>query len=177
MSSAVFQSNEGTQFPTTAEMTARAYELLSVRPVDALVSYGELATALGLDPSLDNRARGAVLRAGRRLLIEQRKKVVNVRTVGYRIIKPTEHVGVSQNEQKKARRWLREALKTVTHVALEGLTPTEVARVMTEQARAAIALTMARRVTRAKELPTRGDLHLPSTARLVDMMTRKADKR
>jgi hypothetical protein len=167
------RSGEGAQFPTMQEMKARAFDLLQGRAFGDVVTYAEFEAALSVNPNTDRRARTAVLRAARRLLVEQHKKSVNVRNVGYRIVKPNEHVGVSQAEQRRARRWLREALKTATYVALDDLSPTEVARVMTEQARAAVQVAMTKRLANVKELPARSELALPSGTRLVEMM-RKA---
>jgi alkylated DNA nucleotide flippase Atl1 len=170
----VMAFNEGTQFPTTAEMTLRAFEAMRELPHDTVVTYEQITAVLGLDPSLDRRARAATLRAGRRLLTEHKKKLVNVRTTGYRIVRPEEQVGVSQSEQRRARRWLRESLKTVTFVALDNLPAVEVARVMTEQARAAIQVAMTNRMTRAKELPAKSDISVPSADKLLAMMRKRS---
>jgi alkylated DNA nucleotide flippase Atl1 len=167
------QSHEGAQFPTTKEMRTRAFDLLAKLPFDTLVTYQQFADVLGLNPVASHRARGAVLKAGRDLLKEHNKKIVNVKNDGYRIIRPNEHRGVSQSQQRGARRKLRDALQTVTHVALDNLTPKEVAEVMLEQARAAIQLSMTKQFSRVKDLPPRQDLHLPSSAKLVDMMRKK----
>lgn len=165
--------DEGTQFPTMQEMCAAAYAELAAHAYNTTVTYTELAGVMGIDPQRNMRARTAVLKAGRRLLREQNKKIVNVRNEGYRIVQPNEQVGVSQREQARARRWLRESLKTVTHVALDNLSPTEIAKVMTEQARVAIQVSMARRLVRMKELPPKDEIALPSPNRLLEMMRKK----
>lgn len=169
----VLRQDEGTKFPTTAEMKVRAFELLCDCPTDMLITYEQWTTVLGIDPSIDRRARSALLRAGRKLLVEQNKKLVNVRKEGYRIIKPTEHVGVSQNQQKQARRKWRDAMKTATHVIIEGLSETEVGRLMTEQARVATVYMFASRMGKVKELPSKQDLKLPSSKLLLEMIRRK----
>lgn len=166
-------ANEGTQFPTMAEMRKRVFELLAPRPYDTLITYAEFEAVLQLNPADDRRARSAVLKAARDLLQQQDKKLVNVRNEGYRIIRPNEHQNVSRHQQQRARRRLRDALETVTHIALDKLTPTEVAQVMLEQARVGIQLAITKRFARAKQLPPRNELHLPSAMKLVDMMRKK----
>lgn len=167
------QPNEGTQFPTIAEMRGRALELLRERPYDSLIAYEEFAQAIGVNPMTDRRGRSAVLKAGRDLLAAHNKKIINVREQGYRIIRPNEHAVVSQSEQRRARRLFKQSLQTVTHVALDHLTPTEIAQVMMEQARSALQVAMAKRLSRAKALPPRCELKLPSTSKLVEMMRKK----
>jgi hypothetical protein len=169
----IVPDNEGTQFPLTRLLKEKAYQRLSVTPFDTLITYAEWIELLTLDPRTDRRARGAILWAGRKVLDEQSKKVINERLTGYRICRPNEHAAQGERERKRARRWLRVSLQTVTHVALESLTPTEVAKVMTEQSRAALTLAFATRVGKMKELPAREQMALPSSQKLVDMMTRK----
>jgi hypothetical protein len=164
------EAHEGTQFPTTREMRMKALTLLSGFTFDTIVTYQQFTDTLGLNPALDRRARSAVLQAGRDLLKAQNKKLVNVKTEGYRIIRPNEHKSVSQSQQRSARRKLRDALQTVTHVALENLTPKEVAEVMLEQARTALQLNMTRRVAKMTGLPSKDELHMPSSAKLLSMM-------
>lgn len=166
-------SNEGTQFPTMQEMRDRALDVLSRHAFDEVVGYRELTDAIGLNPATSTRARAAVLKAGRTLLREHNKKIINVRNAGYRIVKPNEHVAVSKSEQARARRWLKRSLETVTHVALDDLSPGEVAKVMTEQARSALQLSFSRRIAKQKELPAKQDLELPSASRLIAMMRKK----
>jgi hypothetical protein len=171
--SETLKSHEGTQFPTSAEMRRRAFDLLAPLPFDTLIPYAQFTEALHLDPQREHRARQAVLMAGRDLLREHSKKIINVRDKGYRIIKPNEHPAVAQAQQRSARRRLREALQTVTHVALDHLTPTEVAQVMIEQARAGLQVALTKRLSRAKTLPPVRELHLPSSSKLVDMMRKR----
>jgi hypothetical protein len=166
----------GARFPLSEVLRQRAYTLLVERAYEALVTYDELTVALGLDPRIDHRARRAVLRAGRRLLRDDRKKLVNVRTVGYRIVKPSEQVDVSLVEQQRGRRWTKRGLDTLTHIALETLTPTELARLMTEQARVALQLGMARRIARVKVLPPKAQLRLPSKDRILELFRRTTPK-
>ena len=171
----ILNHDQGTKFPLSAILKERAYTLLSEKDYNTLVGYDELTTALGLDPQLDTRARFAILRAGRDLLRDQKKKLVNVRNLGYRIAQPTEQVTVSQREQARARRWYRRAAATVTHVMLEGLPPTEVAKIMLEQARVGMQLAMSQRLARTKQLPPKEQLALPSSRKLIELF-RKSTK-
>lgn len=161
------------QFPTTKEMRERALALLLPLPFDTTISYQQFTETLGLNPMTDHRARSAVLLAGKDLLKGYNKKIVNIRTEGYRIIRPNEHCAVSKRQQQSARRRLKESLQTVTHVALDQLAPTEIAQVMLEQARAAIQLSLTRKLGRMKQLPPRQELHLPSSNKIVEMMKKK----
>src|SRR5262245_26575192 len=138
------------KFPTIAEMQGKALALLLEQTDLVIVGYAQWTEVLGLNPAEDRRARTAVLKAGRVLLHEHNRRLVNVRTEGYQIVKPSDHVGVSQGEQRRSRRWLRRALATVTHVALDKLTPQEVARVMIEQSRTALAYGMLVKISRVK---------------------------
>ena len=172
----ILKHDEGVKFPLSVILRERAYALLSMREHESVVTYEELTTAMGLDPQQDTRARHAVLRAGRLLLREQRKKLLNVRNVGYQIIKPIEQVAASKKEQQRARRWLKRGLETVTHISLENLSPVDIAQIMTEQARAAIQLAMSQRLGRAKVLPPKEQLALPSSRHLVDLFRRAPRK-
>ena len=169
----VLKPKEGTQFPTRREMAAWAKAYLHDQDFDTIVTYADLTTVLGLDPQRDPRARSSVLKAGRDLLREDHKKLVNLRNVGYRIIKPNEHANQSRRENVRARRRLREALATVTYVAMERLTPAETVDALMEQARVAIQVGIHARLRRIKQLPPRNELKLPSASKLVDMMRRR----
>ena len=169
----ILEAHDGVKFPLSEVLKRRAYTLLVAQPYEAVVTYEALAEAIGLDPRTDDRARSAVLRAGRALLHDDRKKIVNVREIGYRIVKPSEQADVALNEQRRARRWYARALNTATYVALENLSPADVARIMTEQARIGLLLGMARRLGKVKTLPDRAQMVLPSKDRLVDLFRRK----
>jgi hypothetical protein len=170
----ILQADEGTKFPLSRVLRERAVAFLSPLPFNTEVTYAALSEAIGLDVVGDKRGRNAVLQAGRLLLKEQHKKLVNVRRVGYRIVAPNEQVAVSQAEQKRARRWLKRALATVTHVALNDLTPEEVAKVLTEQARVGLSLSFQRRIGKQVSLPASEQLALPSGAKLVEMFKKRA---
>lgn len=169
----LLKPTEGTKFPLSRVLRERALTALLACEVDTLIPYAYLNEAVGLDVQLDRRARGGVLQASNDLLRDHKRKVVNVRGKGYRIVRSDERVAVSQGERKKSRKWLRKALATVTHVALDSLPPEEVSRLMQEQARAALLLSLERRISKTKELPNRSDLMVPKGADLVRLFERK----
>lgn len=166
------QPHEGTQFPTTKEMRQRAYDLLAPLAFDTTVSYVQFTEALGLNPANDDRARRAVLQAGRDILKSHNKKLVNVKTEGYRILRPNEQSHRSDAEARRGRRQFKRALETATFVAMEHLTPAEIADTLQTQARRAIEVALTKKIGRAKELPPSSELHLPSSSKLVEMMRR-----
>jgi len=169
----ILRAHDGTKFPLSEVLFIRALERLRNEPYDALITYDDFAQALSLSPEKDERARRAVLRAGKTLLRECQKKIVCVRTVGYRIVKPNEQAAVSNTERARARRMMRRALQTVTYVHMADLTAEEMAKLLLEQARVGLQLAMCTRIERAKEIPTRQMLKIPPTQELLKFMTTK----
>ena len=170
------QATEGTQFPTTREMRQRAYALLMPLPFDTTVTYQQFTDAIGMNPAEDHRARRAVLQAGTDMLRLHNKKLVNLKLEGYRIIRPNEQAARADAEAARGRRQFKRALETATFVALEHLSPTEIATALQTQARRAIEVAFTKRMVRAKDLPPSQDIHLPSSAKLVAMMRRRPEK-
>lgn len=168
----LLNANEGPHFPSAAELRARVVTLFAAQSFGTLVPYTAIVTCLECDPRTDKRGRDAVLRARTELLREHQRKIVNVRQVGYRVLNPNEQVQTSQGEQARARRWYRRALGTVTYVAMQALSPEEAAKVLTEQARCAIAVSLGRKLVRQKQLPARQLLALPSGRAMVEMFTK-----
>lgn len=161
------------QFPTIKEMSGWVYELLRAKPYGATVTYGELSAVLTL-PAQEHRGRHAVLMAGRRLLVDHDKLLVNVKNTGYRVAEPREHSKQSRRFAAQGRRRMRRALVTVAHVALEALTPEERAAVLADQVRHGLALAFAQRIARRKALPPKEQIALPSGPNLVRLLTRKS---
>ena len=167
----LLKATEGTLFPLTRILRERAVERLKDVPFDTLVTYAELSAAMLLNVQAEARARTAVLWAGRFLLRTEHKQIVNVKLMGYRVIRPNEHVAVSQSQQRRSRRWLRRALETVTHIAIAELRPEEIGKVMTEQARVALSLACTSSLARAKVLPPPDQLNsIPRGAKLLDLL-------
>jgi hypothetical protein len=170
----ILRQDEGTKFPTARELRERAIAFLQPLPFDTAVTYAQLTEAIGVDVVLDRRGRQAVLQAGRFILKNSLKKLENIRTRGYRIVRSDEQAACSQNEQRRARRWLKRALETVTYVALDNLTPEDVAKVLTEQARVGLSLSFQRRLSKQKDLPAKDQIALPSGTKLVEMFKKRA---
>lgn len=159
------------QFPSVREMACWAYDFLSPLPYGRQITYRELSGVITI-PADSHRGRQAVLRAGGQLLRRDSKLLINVRTVGYQIARPNEHAAQAVRFRAGARRRLRRALDAVVHVALDGLSATEVADVLAEQVRAGLALAFERRLHRQKTLPSPDRAVLPSGKHLVRLITR-----
>ena len=96
------------------------YEAMIGRPPGTVVTYEELGDILGRDFLADRapwyQARGHVLRDASRAF-------VNIPGVGYRIVVADDHTVVAGKHEKRARRQVRSAVSTLTHVRLEEMTP------------------------------------------------------
>ncbi len=163
---------DNTKLPTMREMTDRAFARLTSCEFGQRLSYADLTAVCGADAQL-TRTRAAVLRAGRQLLRDHQKLLVNVRNEGYAVARPEEHVAESQRQQRSASRKLRRSLASVIYVRLEGMTAEEVNKVLAEQTRCALKVGMDRRLTRVRKLPKRQDVEVPSGRNIVEMMARR----
>jgi hypothetical protein len=162
-------------FPTAREMARWAYDFLAARQHGEIASYAELSTVLTIDAT-SRRGRAAVLRAGRHLLRDHSKLLINIRGVGYQIAQPNDHAGQSQRYRRLARSRLRRALDAEVHVALQALSPRELAELMAEQVRAGLTLAFERRLSRRKALPPKDQLAMPSGQRLVQLLTKSGPR-
>lgn len=160
------------QFPTVKEMSEWVYDALKARGHGEMIPYADLSSVLTIDAQ-DDRGRRAVLAAGRRLLREHSKLLVNVKNVGYHIAQPGEHAGHARRFHHAARRRLVRAVACATYVLMEQLTPEERSRVLAEQLKAGLALAFSKTITRRKALPPKEQIALPSGAKLVRLLTRK----
>ena len=161
-------------FPARAEMRAAALALLRTKHHGDVVTYRELSGVVTVDAQSE-RGRSAILRAGRTLLLDQDRLLINVRGVGYRVAHPGEHSGESKRLQKHAVRRLNRALATVVHVAMQAMSPEERARTIQEQVRAGLMLGVSRRLTKTRTLPAAPIRALPSGAQLVALSTKKRE--
>lgn len=92
---------------------------------DDVVTYDELADALGVDAKHDRVAiQGVVGQLRRKLLVKTEKAFVPVANKGYRIVKAGEHFDLAQVEQKKARRRLKRTHDLVVYTDRNGMDPT-----------------------------------------------------
>jgi hypothetical protein len=86
------------------------------------LTYDDLAQALELDPVKDRKAiRAAVRQAVPALSKGHDRSLVAVRSVGYRVVLPDEHVDLAGRQQRKSRKALVRAQTHVDHVDLSGL--------------------------------------------------------
>ena len=159
-------------WPLASDLTRWAYDFLRPLPRGATVSYAALSAALTVDAQ-DWRGRTAVLRAARKLLRDDQKLLLNVRGVGYRLGRETDHAPASRRYRRLARHRLRRAWLAATRVALEVLTPKELADLMAEQVRVGLTLAFERKLSRQPTLPPRDQVSLPSGRALVALLSKK----
>jgi hypothetical protein len=159
-------------FPTVKEMARWAYDYLKPLPFGREITYVELTSVITMRAD-SHRGRTAVLRAGRQLLRDESKLLVNVRGQGYQIARPNEHAAQAVRFRAGARRRLRRALDAVVHIALDGLSPKEVTEVLAEQVRSGLTLAFERRLGRRKALPAPNQTALPSGEKLLSLITKK----
>jgi hypothetical protein len=163
---------EGTKFPLSRVLRERALVLLRSWEEDKEIPYAALNAALEADVVHDRRARQAVLTAGEILLREDRRGVENVRSIGYRIYRADEHRRVAKTREQHGLRRFRKAAEILTATALDSLSPSEVALVLTDQARVAITLAVHKKLTRQRTLPAKSDIEVPKGSALVAMFTK-----
>src|SRR5262245_30906596 len=152
-------------------MTSWAYDFLRPLPYGTQLSYKDLSTVITI-PADSHRGRAAILRAGRQLLQDERKLLVNVRSTGYQIAQPNEHVAQAKRYRAGARRRLRRAWAAVVYLETEGLTPKELTDALAEQVRAGLTLAMEKQLSRTKQLPAPKETALPSGQKLLSLITK-----
>lgn len=162
-----------THLPTMKEMATRAFEHLQPLPHGAIVSYETLTHICQADATM-LRTRTAILRAGRRLLHEHNKLLVNVKGRGYQVAAPSEHVGEAKRQTKAALRRHRRALSIVVHVEINGLLPEQLNDVLAAQTKNALLLGMTRNINRVRTLPAKQQVELPSGKRIIALLSKKA---
>lgn len=167
---------EGTKFPLSRVLRERALLLLRSWETDKDIPYAAINAALEADVEHDSRARKAVLAAGVVLLREDRRGIENVRNVGYRIYRNDEHRRVARGREKQGLRRFRKAAEILTATALDSLPPSEVALVLTDQARLAITLAVHKKLGRQRTLPVKPDIEVPKGRALIAMFTKKKDE-
>lgn len=166
---------EGTKFPLSRILRERALVLLRSWGEDKEIPYAALNAALGADVEHDHRARKAVLAAGEVLLRDDQRGIENVRAVGYRIYRADEHRRVAKGREKSGLRRFRKAAEILTATALDSLSPSEVALVLTDQARVAITLAVHRKLNRQRTLPPKADIEVPKGRALIAMFTKRGE--
>jgi hypothetical protein len=163
----------GANEPRISVLADRVYEALSQRQHGTLVTYHEFRLMLFEDPQ-GKRCRSAILRAGKRLLREQQKLLVNVRGKGYQLAMPNEHSAESKRVQQHGRRRYRRALEIVVNAEMEKLSPQERQQVDEQANRMRLILAAEKNIAKATVLPSSGDIVIPSGKRLAALLTESA---
>lgn len=98
------------------------FELVPKSEVDLVVTYDEMGEALDLDPVKDRpKIQSAVRKAGDVLLKVHKHAIVSVPNVGYRVVRPEEHLAIAQGKGRRAERSLSKGHQVVTNVDFNGL--------------------------------------------------------
>lgn len=100
------------------------YDAIRTFPPGRIVSYDELTGILGRDCRSHRHYLDRLLVE----LVKDRKTLVNMRNVGYRVARADEHVGLAHNHRRRARRQLFKGMRR--------LDATDVSKLPPEQARA-----------------------------------------
>jgi hypothetical protein len=149
--------------------------LFAERDFDSITTYEDLATALDLDPVRDRGLiRSTVYSARPELATEHKRTLAAVQGVGYRIIRPDEHLPMAANTQRKATRQIVLARQTVENVDLTALTADQRKQAML----AATVLTWQFEQMRLMDLRTRKLENLvASVTTKVDAIEEETDQR
>lgn len=98
-------------------------ELIAPLNADDVVTFDQIAEEIGLTwPKDKELIRSTVHTARAALANDHHKALAAVRNVGYRVIRPEEHIQVAAQLQRKSGRTLALARTTVDSVDLAGLT-------------------------------------------------------
>jgi hypothetical protein len=96
------------------------YEKLAELKPQETITYAELTAVAGFDVLAD---RSPLYSAFRQLSDKDKRSVINIPGVGYRIATAEEHMARSKHHQLKGKRQTRKAKRHVTNVHQEELTP------------------------------------------------------
>lgn len=98
------------------------YDLLCAARVDDVVTYEQMAHALGLDAVADrHRIQMAVRRAAQEHETVDKRAVDSVPNVGYRIVRAPEHVLLARRQQTRSSRALARGHSKAVNVDLSGV--------------------------------------------------------
>lgn len=98
-------------------------DLLRPAKVEQVVTYGEFGAALAIDSADRPKIRQAIRRAVRELEEADLRTVDAVPNVGYRIVKPEEHLMLARRQQRRSSRALVRGKSKVVNVDLSGVDP------------------------------------------------------
>lgn len=142
-------------------------DFMADRPYDSVTTYEELGAALGMNPRDDKQLIRSVVHSARDALAKEHHRTLEaVRSVGYRIIRPEEHVKVAGELQRKAGRTVALARTTVESVDLAELS---------EEGRK-IAMAAAAALGYQAQMIQRMDLRQADIERVLDAVTEKVDE-
>lgn len=100
------------------------YDLLAGRGVGEVLTYEEMADALGLDPATDRqKIQLAMRRAAVELEVEDKHAVAPVVNTGYRIVEPRQQLGLARAQQGKASAALMRGRSKVVNVDFNMIDP------------------------------------------------------
>jgi hypothetical protein len=100
------------------------YDLLRSADVNGVLTYEAMAQALALHPETDRHViQMAMRRAARELETVDKHAVTSLRNVGYRVVRPDEHVILARGQQRRSTRALARGHSKVVNVDLNGLSP------------------------------------------------------
>lgn len=97
-----------------------AYELLKGVAINDVLTYEDLETALDRPRA---GVQASMRRAAKELLNEDKRAVIAVPNVGYRVIEPGEHLDVAKTRQRRSTRQLQRGQDVITNVDMSGMTP------------------------------------------------------
>lgn len=100
-------------------------ELAATRGYGDVLTIGEIADHLGIDPAEEPRLRSAVHRAKPRLEREHLKALEAVRGKGYRIINPHEHTMLAGTHRRKSDRQIKRAIHVIEHTDIARLSESD----------------------------------------------------
>jgi uncharacterized coiled-coil protein SlyX len=101
------------------------YDHAATVPIDGVITYERLDTLLGRGFRSD---RSPVYRAQKEMLEANRRTLVNVPRVGYRVARANEHAGLAGGQRRKARRAMTKAVRIVDGTDRSRLTSDETRR-------------------------------------------------
>lgn len=94
------------------------YELLIPAEVDTIVTYEALGEAIGGDRA---SVQSSIRRAARELLVNHKRAIKAVPNVGYRIVRPEEHLVLARAHQTKSTRALKRGYSDTIHVDMNNM--------------------------------------------------------
>lgn len=102
------------------------YDLLSAADLGEVVTYEDMAKALGMTPKRDRyRIQAAARKAGEKLLTSDDRAVEVVTNEGYRIVSAKRQIALAGNQIERASSSLDRGKDLATHVRLDELSEAE----------------------------------------------------